>query len=212
MADRTLDAYRQRGLAGRIGFGRKPAVVVVDLILGFTDPGSPLGTDLDEVVASVRRLLMSARQSKVPIIFTTTAYEKGLRDAGLFPRKVPSLAVLEAGSFRVDVDSRLGRQVSETLIVKKYASAFFGTALASELVALGIDTVVVAGATTSGCVRATVVDALQHGFRPIVPRCCVGDRSWDAHEANLVDIEGKYGDVVDLDTVVAQFSGLAAGR
>ncbi len=196
---KTLVDYRARGLAGRIGCGRSPAIIVVDLILGFTRTTSPLGSELDGVVAATRKLLAAGRAAAVPIVFTTTAYAPDLADAGLFPRKVPSLAILRQGSDWVAVDERLGRRPEETLIEKKYASAFFGTALASQLVARGVDTVLVCGATTSGCVRATVVDALQHGFRPIVPEACVGDRSVDAHRANLTDIEGKYGDVVSLD-------------
>lgn len=202
-----LDDYRRHGLAGRLGFGRAPAIVVVDLIVGFTDPASPLGSDLDVVVSNVRLLLDWARSAEVPILFTTTAYQAGLGDAGLFPRKVPSLAVLEEGSRAVEVDPRLGRRAGETLIVKKYASAFFGTVLAPQLVSLGVDTLIITGATTSGCVRATAVDALQHGFRPVVPRSCVGDRSTRAHEASLFDIEAKYGDVVDLESLRRHLEG-----
>lgn len=202
MNDPTLDSYRAKGLASPMGFGRRPAVLVVDLILGFTDPSSPLGSDLDAVIAATRRLLDACRDHEVPIFYTTTSYAPGLRDAGLFVRKVPSLGELVEGSRAVELDPRLGRRDDETLVVKKYASAFFGTALASELTALGVDTLVVTGATTSGCVRATVVDAMQSGFRPIVPRECVGDRSTEAHEANLRDVEGKYGDVVALGEVL----------
>lgn len=207
MSDRAgheiLDAYRRRGLAAEVGFGRRPAIVVVDLIVGFTDPASPLGSDLDGVVAATARLLGAGRTAGVPVSFTTTVYGPDCRDAGFFLRKVPALEILQYRSKWVEVDARLGRLPQETLVEKKYASAFFGTPLASTLAVLGVDTVIVAGATTSGCVRASVVDALQHGFRPIVPRPCVGDRSPEAHEANLVDIQGKYGDVKDLDEVLA---------
>ena len=145
-----LASYREAGLAGKVGFGHSPAVLVVDLILGFTRPGSPLGSDLDREVAATRRLLDAARALQVPILFTTTAYGEQMRDAGLFVRKVPSLAVLRQGDESTHLDPRLGRLPEETLIEKKYASAFFGTALASELTALGIDTLVLCGATTSG--------------------------------------------------------------
>lgn len=208
--DSTITAYRRKGLAGRLGFGRRPAILVVDLILGFTRQGSPLGSDLDAPVSATRRLLDAARSQDLPILFTTTVYEEGLRDAGLFPRKVPSLSVLRRGTEEVEIDSRLSRRADETLIEKKYASAFFGTALASELTALGVDTLIVCGATTSGCIRATVVDALQHGFLPIVPLECVGDRSAEAHRANLIDIEGKYGDVIDLSQVLDHLTGLGS--
>lgn len=208
-AENVLVEYAAKGLAGKIGFGRRPAVLVVDLILGFTRPASPLGSELEAEVEATRRLLDVARSVDIPVFFTTTAYASNLRDAGLFVRKVPSLAVLKQGSEEVELDPRLERRPQETLIEKKYASAFFGTALASELTALGVDTVVVCGATTSGCIRATVVDALQHGFRPIVPAECVGDRSSEAHRANLTDIQGKYGDVLDLDDVLSQIKNLS---
>lgn len=211
-SDEVLAGYAAKGLAGEIGFGRRPALLVVDLILGFTVPSSPLGSDLDREVAATRRLLDAARDAGAPVLFTTTVYGDGLRDAGLFPRKVPALGILVNGAEAVALDPRLGRRPEETLIAKKYASAFFGTALASELTALGVDTLVVCGATTSGCVRATVVDALQHGFRPIVPAECVGDRSPEAHEANLLDIQGKYGDVVTLERVLEYLGGQSPGE
>jgi len=204
-----LDSYRSKGLAGEMGFGRRPAIVVVDFILGFTDSQSPLGSDLDTEIEATRQLLDAGREAGIPILYTTTVYSDGLRDAGVFIRKVPSLGVLRQGSEEIRVDPRLGRLPDETLIEKKYVSAFFGTALASELTANRIDTVVICGATTSGCVRATVVDAMQCGFRPVVPEQCVGDRSVEAHRASLIDIEGKYGDVVDVEQVILYLQGLS---
>lgn len=204
-----LDSYRSKGLAAEMGFGRSPAIVVVDFILGFTDSQSPLGSDLDTEIEATRQLLDAGREAGIPILYTTTVYSDGLRDAGVFIRKVPSLGVLRQGSEEIRVDPRLGRLPDETLIEKKYVSAFFGTALASELTANRIDTVVICGATTSGCVRATVVDAMQYGFRPVVPEQCVGDRSVEAHRASLIDIEGKYGDVVDVEQVILYLQGLS---
>jgi len=204
-----LDSYRSKGLAAEMGFGRSPAIVVVDFILGFTDSQSPLGSDLDTEIEATRQLLDAGREAGIPILYTTTVYSDGLRDAGVFIRKVPSLGVLRQGSEEIRVDPRLGRLPDETLIEKKYVSAFFGTALASELTANRIDTVVICGATTSGCVRATVVDAMQCGFRPVVPEQCVGDRSVEAHRASLIDIEGKYGDVVDVEQVILYLQGLS---
>lgn len=201
--DEVLESYRAKGLAGRVGFGRRPAVLVVDFITGFTDPASPLAGPLDRELEATRGLLDAARARHVPVYFTTTAYEPDLVDAGLFILKVPSLRALVRGSRWTEVDPRLDRRPSEPVIEKRYASAFFGTPLASTLTAAGIDTVVVTGCTTSGCIRATVVDALQHGFRAIVPRQCVGDRSQQQHAANLVDIDGKYGDVVELGAAIA---------
>ena len=206
--EETLETYRSKGLAGEMGFGERPGIVVVDFLIGFTDEESPLGSNLDVEIAATRRLLDAARAAGIPILYSITAYSEGLRDGGTFIRKVPSLGVLLRGSDMVEIDPRLGRRSAETTFEKKYASAFFGTSLASELTASQIDTVIICGATTSGCVRATVVDAMQYGFRPIVPQQCVGDRSPAAHRANLVDIEGKYGDVVDVDVAISYLANL----
>jgi nicotinamidase-related amidase len=211
-ADRTpeeiLDDYRRHGLAGEVGFGTRPAVLVVDFIRGFTEASSPLGADLDAEVEATARLLEVARQSQVPVFFTTTAYHADCSDAGLFVRKVPSLKVLQRESEWVEVDARLWRRASEILIEKKYASAFFGTALASHLTTLGVDTLILAGCTTSGCIRASAVDALQHGLHAIVPVECVGDRAVETHRVNLMDIHGKYGDVVSLSETLDYLRGI----
>jgi nicotinamidase-related amidase len=204
----VLDDYRAKGLAGRVGFGRHPAVLVVDFIVGFTDLSSPLASELGAELGATSTLLDAARARAVPVLFTTTVYEPDFSDAGLFIRKVPSLKTLVRGSRWVELDPRLGRRPSEPILEKRYASAFFGTHLASTLTAAGVDTLVVAGCTTSGCIRATVVDALQHGFRAIVPRECVGDRATVQHDANLVDMDGKYGDVEPLESVLAHLAGL----
>jgi maleamate amidohydrolase len=189
------------GFGGGAGFGSRPAVLVVDLLKGFTNPESPLGANLDVVVESTRRLLDCARGARVPVIFTTVVYDAANeRAAAVFMRKVPALGVLRPGSRWIEVDGRLGRRDGEPVLAKAFASAFFGTPLASMLA--GFDTLVVCGASTSGCVRATVVDAVQHGLAPVVPRECVGDRWPAAHEANLFDIEAKYGDVVSLSEVL----------
>jgi nicotinamidase-related amidase len=204
----ALDSYRSKGLAGEMGFGDRPAIVVVDFLLGFTSVESPLGSNLDREIEATRRVLDAGREAGIPILYSITAYSEGLRDGGTFIRKVPSLGVLLRGSEFVRIDPRLGYRSEETTFEKKYASAFFGTSLTSELTANGVDTVIICGATTSGCVRATVVDAMQYGYRPIVPKQCVGDRSAEAHRANLVDIEGKYGDVVDVEVVISYLEGL----
>ena len=136
---------------------------------------------------------------------------RSLSAAGTTSEKEPSLRTLVAGSHAVQVDPRLGLQATDTLITKQFASCFFGTALSSLLAAEGCDTVIVTGATTSGCVRASVVDAVQHGYRPIVPRECVGDRAQAPHDANLFDIQQKYGDVIGVDEALAAVAQLAAG-
>lgn len=201
-AQDVLAAYRKKGLAARVGFGRRPAVLVVDFIVGFTDKRSPLAGHFDHEVAATARLLAAARRRGAPVFFTTTAYDPLYREAGVFIKKVPSLRYLKRGSRWVAIDPRLEPRADEIVVSKKYASAFFGTALASTLAALRVDTLILTGCTTSGCVRASAVDGMQHGLRVIVPRECVGDRAAGPHEANLVDIDGKYGDVVALDEVL----------
>ena len=187
---------------GAVGFGERPAVVVVDLNLGFTDPSSPLACDLDDVLVSCRTLLDAAREAGVPVFFTSIEYDEvGEAAAAVFLRKVPALSLLRPGTRWVEIDSRLGRRAGEPVLIKAHASAFFGVPFAAMLA--GRDTLIVCGASTSGCVRATVVDAMQHGLAPIVARECVGDRSARAHEQTLEDIGGRYGDVVSLDEVLA---------
>src|SRR5262249_24880820 len=173
-----------------------------DLSRGFTEARFPTGSDLTDVVAATAELVDAAHANAVPVAFTTIAYSEADidGDACAWLRKAPGLAVLRAGSELADLDPRLPR---EPLIVKRGASACFGTDLAATLVALGADRVIVCGATTSGCVRASVVDAVQHGFSVLVPRECVGDRAPGPHDANLFDIDAKYGDVIDLADALA---------
>ncbi len=206
--EEILRSYEQKGFARSVGFGARPAVVVIDMILAFTDPESPLGSNLDAEVAAIGEVLTAARARGVPIHYTTVSYsDPDFRDGGRFVEKVPSMRMLRDGTPWVEVDERLALRSGERLLVKKYASAFFGTPLDAELKQLGVDTLVVTGCTTSGCVRATVVDGLQLGYRVIVPREAVGDRSREAHEQNLVDIQGKYGDVVALKDVLERLAG-----
>jgi nicotinamidase-related amidase len=202
---------RFEGFHGRAGFGRKPALVVVDVNRGFTDPASPLVGDLDECVAAIAQLLEAFRLAALPVVFTTVCYDDfGRKAAAVFIEKVPALLVLEPGSEWVEIDPRIAPAEGEPVLSKYFASAFFGTTLASQLASAGCDTVVVAGASTSGCVRATALDALQHGYRVVVPREAVGDRNPAAHEANLYDIDTKYGDVVSLEETLAYVGVLAA--
>jgi maleamate amidohydrolase len=199
------------GFAGRLGFGRRPALIVVDMNHGFTDKDSPLGCDLDGVVTAIAELLDAARSEDVPISFTTLAYEEADKVAAAnFIQKIPALQVLEPGSRWVAIDSRIAPLMQEKVIVKLFASAFFGTSLASWLTRLRVDTLLVTGASTSGCVRATVVDAIQYGLRPVVIREGVGDRNADAHVASLLDIEAKYGDVVPLEQAIRYLRSLKA--
>lgn len=204
---------RYDGFHGRAGFGSRPALVVIDVNVGFTSPESPLVCDLEEVVAAIRTLLGEARQAGIPVVFTTVSYtESEKRIAAAFLDKIPALLTLEAGSPWVEIDPRIAPREDEPVLNKLFASAFFGTALSSLLAANGCDSLIVTGASTSGCVRATVVDAIQHGYRPIVPREAVGDRNPDAHAANLYDIDTKYGDVVSLAEVVEHLEEIGAAR
>ncbi|WP_219971788.1 isochorismatase family protein [Rubrobacter xylanophilus] len=202
--EQTRRVYERARMGGRLGLGERPAVLVVDFSCGFTDPECPLGADMTAEVEATRRLLDAARGRGLPVIFTTIGFEENLVDGALWVRKVPSLGELRLGSRWVELDPRLGRREDETLIVKKGASAFFGTNLAAILTSLGVDSVILCGATTSGCVRATAVDLLQHGYPALVPRECVGDRAAPPHEANLFDIQAKYADVVSLEEVLEQ--------
>lgn len=191
--------YAAAGLAARVGWGERHALIVVDLSRGFTDPECPLGSPIDDVVAAAGQLMDIAHGRGVPIHLTTVAYDDDLSDAGIWPLKIQSQHLLVRGSRWVEIDPRLPVRPEDSVIEKPHASAFFATDLASLLRADDIDTVVIAGATTSGCVRATAVDACAHGFRPIVVRQAVGDRHDLAHEVSLLDIDSRYGDVVDLD-------------
>lgn len=190
--------FKDKGLGGRIGFGSRPALLVVDMIRGFTDARSPLAGDLDEQLKATQELLGRARGAGVPIIFSTVAYDTDLQEAGKWIQKIPSNSWLVEGSEWVELDDRLERQNNEMLLVKKYASCFFGTDLAARLVSKSIDTLILVGCTTSGCIRATAVDSCSYGFHTIVVEEGVGDRAELPHLASLFDIDNKYGDVVGL--------------
>lgn len=197
------------GFGQKVGLGNNPAIVVVDFINGFTDPQSPLGSNLDSEIKATKTLLDVAREKQIPIVFTTVSYEMNFDDGGYFVKKVPALKILVTGHESTFVDPRLGRIAEkEPVIVKKYASAFFGTHLHPLLNSLGIDTTIIVGCTTSGCIRASAIDSLQYGYRVIVPEQCVGDRYGIAHEANLYDINLKYGDVVQLQDLIRKLEGL----
>jgi maleamate amidohydrolase len=201
------------GFHGRAGFGTRPALIVVDVNVGFTDPDSPLVCDLDEVVTAIVRLLSEARSAGIPVVYTTVSYsEPDRRTAAAFIEKIPALLTLEAGSRWVEIDARIAPLPDEPVLNKLFASAFFGTTLAAFLAAEGCDSLIVTGASTSGCIRATVVDAIQHGYRVVVPRDAVGDRNPAAHEANLYDIDAKYGDVVSVQEVTAHLEEIAGAH
>jgi maleamate amidohydrolase len=204
----TFDFYVKKGFAARVGFGQRPALLVVDMIRAFTDLRSPLASNLDTQMHAIQQLLALTRPRDVPTIFSTVAYDPELQEAGLWVRKIPSNSWLVEGSEWVELDERLGRQPREMLLLKKYASCFFGTDLAARLVSRQIDTLLITGCTTSGCVRASAVDACSFGLHTIVVQEAVGDRAELPHIANLFDIDAKYGDVVDLEEALGYLAGL----
>ncbi|MFJ2746291.1 isochorismatase family protein [Streptomyces sp. NPDC087440] len=204
--------YARAGFGAPVRRGGRPALIVVDLTRGFTEPAFPSGSDLSDVVAATAELIGAARTSHTPVIFTAIAYDPaeaaGASVAWL--DKAPGMRALVAGSDAVALDPRLPRRPEDLLVVKKGPSAFFGTGLAATLVSLGCDTAVICGATTSGCVRASVVDAVQCGFPVLVPRACAGDRAAGPHEANLFDIQAKYGDVIEQADALGYLGGTGA--
>ena len=208
--DEAREVYARARLGERIKLGARPAVLVVDFSCGFTDPECSLGSDCTTAVEQTKRVLDAARAKGLPVIFTTIGFEPSLKDGGLWLQKAPSLADLQIGGKWVEIDPRLEPRDDETIVLKKGASGFFGTNLASILVAQGVDSVVLCGATTSGCVRATAVDLLQYGWPTIVPRECVADRAQAPHEANLFDIQAKYADVLSLDEVLEYVESVPA--
>lgn len=184
----------------RIGFGRAPLVLVVDLARAFTEPLRPLGSDVTDVVQASNLVIDAARKAGQPVLFTTVGYENDdLSDAGLWARKIGGQSDLRIGSDGVEIDPRVHRESRDPVLVKKYASCFFGTDLMSRLNVLRVDTVVICGVSTSGCIRATAVDAIQSGLRPIIVREAVGDRWKDAHEQSLRDLDAKYADVLTVE-------------
>jgi maleamate amidohydrolase len=209
MSDETREIYERARLGQSVPLGARPAILVVDFSRGFTDPESTMGSELTREVEATNRLLAAAREREIPVIFTTIGFEPNLKDGSLWLEKAPGLGELIIGSKWVEIDPRLERRDDETVILKKGASAFFGTNLPSILVSQGVDTIVMCGATTSGCIRATAIDLLQYGYPTLVPRECVGDRAQAPHEANLVDIQAKYADVVSVEDALTYIESVS---
>jgi maleamate amidohydrolase len=187
--------YERAGFRGEVGFGNAPALLIVDPVMAYFDRASPLYAGVEDALAGMQRLLGLARRHRLPIVFTRQEFVGDGVDRGLYRRKVPALDLLRPGSPLAMIVSALGPEPGETVIVKRYPSAFFETPLASLLHGRGVDTLLIAGLTTSGCIRATAMDTLLAGFRGIVVREAVGDRSRAQHEANLFDIAAKLADV-----------------
>ena len=193
----ALDAdYAQAGFNGRLAFGDRPALLIVDVCRAYLDTESPLYAGVEDVLASNIRLVDAARAASVPVVFTRVLYTANGADGGLFYRKVPALKAYLPGTSLGDFPAGFGPRADEVVVTKQYASAFFGTSLAATLTAMQVDTLVITGFSTSGCVRASALDALQHGFIPYVVRDACGDRAPGPHEANLFDLQAKYAEVV----------------
>lgn len=201
--------YSRSGIGGRVGLGERPAVIVVDLQYGFTNTASPLGGDLDAVIAATASLLEVARARALPVAFTAVAFQESQLDRLVWLRKMPGLATLIDGTRWCEIDERVKPAPGEPVFGKQAASAFFGTSLVTFLLGANVDSVIVTGCVTSGCVRATVVDAISWGFRTVVPAECVGDRATAPHDSNMFDMDSKYADVDTLDNVLGALGGAA---
>ena len=184
------------------GLGSKPALIVVDVVRGFTDPSCPLGSEADEVVDANVRLMNAFHDANLPVVLTTVIYRDD-QQASVFRARIPALNLLTPESEWVLFDSRLPVAPGDLQLEKRHASSFHGTELDEWLRGQNVDSVVVTGLTTSGCVRATAVDGLQNNYRVVVPREACGDRDEQAHEANLYDLNAKYADVLSLEDTLA---------
>ena len=203
--DADTGIYRERGFQRRVGFGRRPALVHIDLANAWTRPGHAFSCDgMETIIPAVQALNEAGRAKGIPIAYTTTGPNS---DMGLWVKKIP-VELLQVGSEAVQIDSRIAPQPGEQVIVKKRASGFHGTHLTSFLNAHGVDTVILTGVTMCGCVRHTCEDAIADGFRPIVVREGVGDRVPGVVEWNLFDIDAKFGDVEPLSRVLDYLAGI----
>lgn len=204
-----LDIYQKQNFGNRVGIGRRAALVVVDFTVGFNDPALFGGGNIDPAIKRTIGLLQFFRDKRLPVAFTRVVYADDGSDAGVFALKAPALRTLTEASPAGQVVPELKPASGELVVRKTQASAFFGTGFGPWLVQQGADTLVVAGCTTSGCVRATVVDSVSHNFRTIVARDCVGDRAMGPHEASLFDLGQKYADLMERDEIIAEISRLA---
>lgn len=205
-----LDFYRKRGYSQRLGLGDRPALVVIDFSYGFTaSRGDFPGGDFAAELAQTRRLL-DAMRGRFPVFLTTIAYDEPAREGGQWVRKVPWLERFARPAEAVEIDGCLGSHPDDVLVVKPYPSSFHGTRLDALLHGQGVDTLLIAGCTTSVCVRATTVDAMQHGYRAIVAREAVGDFDPRLHEVHLHDLDARYADVLPVDDILAHLAGLPA--
>lgn len=194
---------------GHLAFGKRPALLIVDVVMAYLEPASSLYAGVESALASNERLVAGVRERNIPIIFTHVEYEPGGANGGLFYRKIPALRAFDAGSPLGAFPPTLQPAEGDIVISKQYASAFFGTGLDRILQDKAIDTLLITGFSTSGCVRATALDALQYGFAPFVVRDACGDRHPAPHEANLFDLQAKYAEVVGEAEAIALMQGVA---
>jgi maleamate amidohydrolase len=206
--DGDLSANYAGAFDGHLPFGQHPALLIVDFVKAYLDKDSPLYAGVEDALASNERLLAAARAAGIPVLFTNVVYAPGGKDGGVFYRKVPALKLFERGSPLGAFPDTLQPQDGELVISKQYASSFFGTHLAATLTAQGVDTLLITGLSTSGCVRATALDACQHGFLPFVVREACGDRHPAPHEANLFDLQAKYAEVISEAQAIAHLTAL----
>ena len=199
--------YAQAGFGGGVGWGSKPALLVIDMALAYLQPGSPLFLETGAAVRdAIIPLAAAARAAGAPVIFTRVEYAHP-HDGGLFRRKIAALACFDRGNPLADFDPALVPQPGDMVLTKQFPSAFFGTPLAGLLTAERVDTLLITGVSTSGCIRATAVDALCHGFAPQVITDCVGDRTSEIQAANLLDLEAKTADLLDSPAALARLKG-----
>ena len=210
--DDLVEDYRRAGFNNRLGFGESPALVVIDFCRAYLDEASPLCAGVEDARASCVRVLQAARAAQIPVLHTRVEFQPGGADGGVFFRKVGALECFVRGNPLGEYGEGLEPAEGEVVVVKQYASGFFGTSLASTLTSMGVDTLIHTGVSTSGCVRATALDSCQHGFVPIVVREACGDRDAAVHESNLFDLDAKYADVVSEQEVLSHLAGLAAAR
>ncbi len=205
MSDALTQDYHAAGFRGSLSFGTKAAFIIVDVVVAYLDPACPLyaGANAQAALESNKRLRQAAGKNNVPVVFTGVEFAADGRDGGVFFRKVPALKAFVKGSPFGRFPEGLQPGENDIVVIKQYASAFFGTSLASTLHAMGVDSVFITGYSTSGCVRATALDALQYGFIPFVVRDGCADRAPGPHESNLFDLQAKYAEVIDEETAIS---------
>ncbi len=208
MTDPLDDDYAQAGFGRTLQPGARPALVLIDLVRAYFEPGAELYMDSDACLAEAATVLAAARAAGIPVVHTKVSFSAGGLDGGVFFRKVGALDKFVGDGELGQIMPGVAPRADEVVITKQYASAFFGTTLSATLTAAGVDTLIITGVSTSGCVRASAVDAIQHGFIPLVVREAVGDRDPRPHEANLFDLQAKYAEVVSSAYIQSYLSEL----